>query len=419
MPTAMVSHLPFFEALAGDAGDQPPIWHDRAAGLLALRLFDQWLRAERRMAPAPDRLRALAVRAEAEALDPRSAVRDSLLRLVDAMLHEPSDGARVRTAMIEYAGRLRHEAEWLLAADVFRTVLEARDLQDVSPQVRQAALECAYCARMGGDLDEAATAYEVGEALAVAARDQYGALRAQVGKAKLTVHRGNLPQAEAELDAIVALAERAASRPGLAIALAERMVVAGKRGQYERAAVFGYRALQQCDDDVMRESILADIATALGDGGHRAASRDAHLVLSATARDSRVRFLSTINLLVLSAQDGQRAAFDQYRAVLDAAPLPAELGARYALEVGHALVGFDDRDAAAAAYNRALTLGERFQVHDVVLQADEALRTLAPATRERVFVGRSGKPVRTDDDSITEVISAMRSMREQALAGAV
>ena len=419
MPTAMVSHLPFFEALAGEAGEQQPVWHDRAAGLLALRLFDQWLRAQRRMAPSPDRLRALAVRAEAEALDARSQVREPLLRLVDAMLHEPSDAPRVRTALIEYAGRLRHEAEWLLAADVFRTVLEARDLQDLSPMVRQAALECAYCSRMGGDLEEAATAYEVGEALAVAARDQHGALRAQVGKAKITVHRGNLPQAESELDAIVALAERAASRPGLAIALAERMVVAGKRGQFERAAVFGYRALQQCDDEVMRESILADVATALGDGGHRAAARDAHLVLSATASDSRVRFLSTINLLVLAGLDGQRAAFDQYRAVLDAAPLPAELGARYALEVGHGLAAFDERQAAAESFGRAVALGERYQVHDVVLQAEEALRTLAPSTHERVFVGNTGQPVPTDDGSITEVISAMRSMREKALAGAL
>lgn len=410
----VISHLPYFEALAGETDERSASWREQSAGLLALRLFDGWERARRRLAPALEPVRALAVRGEIDALDARSTVRAPLLALVDAIIAVPSTPMRVRSALLAYAGRLRMDGRWRLAADVFRTAVETREPSDITPESYQAAMECGYCARQSGDLDEAAVAYDVGEAIATAARDTFGMLRAQVGKAKLTIHRGNLPQADAELEAIARAAERAGCGPALSLALTDRMAVAGMRGHFESAAVFGYRALECCEDDLAREAILSDLATALADSGEREAARDAHLVLSATARDVRVRWLSTVNLLTLAALDGARTAFDRYSEELDAAPLSAELQPRYAIALADGYECFGEIGAARAAYERAIALSEQNGPADVLMRAESALAALDRRAQDTVAIPtRAAESVSYDGITIDTVARGIRAMRER------
>lgn len=424
MRNEVLSHLAFFEALAEEANESSRSWHEQSAGLLALRLYDSWDRARRRVARPPEVVHAMAVRSQVEALDPYSAVRAPLLSLIDGIVDQAAAPVMVRNSLVTYANRLRHQGEWRLAADVFRTVLESRDPRDVSAEAYQAAMDCGYCSRMSGDLEEAAVAYDVGEAIAVASRDTFGSLRAQVGKAKLTMHRGNLPQAERELDAVAAAAERADCRPALSLALAERMAVAGQRGQFEAAAVFGYRALEDCTDSSTRDAIMSDLATALGDAGETAASRDLHLVLSTTAQDTRVRWLSTANLLVLAARDGAVEAFEGYRRMLDEAPLPVELRARYALALGesHQLLG--DTESARAAFEQAVSVATEYEVNEVLMRAEQALRTLrdrdvAGRREQELGTGVTSEPVHSGGVSLETVVRGARAMRERMVGGQV
>lgn len=420
MPQGGISHLPYFEALAGESDEQSTSWREQAAGLLALRLFDNWERARRRLAAAPEPVRVLAVRGEIEALEERSTVRAPLLALVDAMLAVPSAPARVRSTMRSYATRLRADGRWRLAADVFRTLVETREPMDISAEAYESAMDCGYCARQGGDIEEAGIAYDVGEAIATAARDTFGVLRARVGKAKLTIHRGNLPQADAELEAIARAAEAAQCHGALSLALTDRMAVAGMRGQYEQAALYGYRALECCEDGAAREMILADLATALGDAGERVAARDAHLVLSATARDRRVRGLSTVNLLLMAAADGERAAFEDYRTQLDASPLPAELGARYALALGEGYERFGELSEARGAYERAVSMAEQSGPADVLMRAEAALAALDLRAPASVGPAQAQGVGRLSYDGITmgTVTRGVREMRERIGRGA-
>ncbi|HEX5580951.1 MAG TPA: hypothetical protein VFX39_05185, partial [Gemmatimonadaceae bacterium] len=327
-------HLAFFEALAEETDDASARWRETSAGLLALRLFDGWIRAVRRGEPGPEPARIAAVRAEVEQVEEGSTLRPVLLGLVDAIRAGGRDAAAARGYLVAYARRLQFDASWRLAADVYRTFVETRAVGDVSPEAQGAAFQCGYCYRMAGDLEEAATAYDVGEAIATAANDVDGMLRARVCKVKLTTHRGNLPRAEAELDAIIRTAEEAGSRSALSLALTDRMAVAGQRGRYEEAATFGWRALQCCDDDLERERILGDIATALGDAGHRGAAYDAHTVLSLTARDRSVGWLATVNLLEMAVADGLELDFERHRRAVADVPLPAAVRAKYHLMVG-------------------------------------------------------------------------------------
>ncbi|HEY0969677.1 MAG TPA: hypothetical protein VGE02_01735 [Gemmatimonadales bacterium] len=404
-------HLAFFEALADETDDGSATWRETSAGLLVLRLFDGWIRALRRGEPGPEPSRVAAVRREVLEVEDGSTMRPVLLGLVDVIRAGGRDAEGARGHLLAYARRLQFDASWRLAADVYRTFVESRASGDVSAEGQGAAFQAGYCYRMAGDLDEAAVAYDVGEAIATAAHDVDGMLRARVCKVKLTTHRGNLPRAEAELDAIIRTAEEAGSRPALSLALTDRMAVAGQRGRYEEAATFGWRALQCCDDDLERERILGDIATALGDAGHRGAAYDAHTVLSITARDRSVGWLATVNLLEMAVADGLELDFERHRRAVADVPLPAAVRAKYHLTVGDGFRRFGRPGPAAAAYRQAIVVAEEHQVNEILLRAEAALRELeavAPAPAER----DTGSGV-----TIADVISAMRRLREEAGAG--
>jgi tetratricopeptide (TPR) repeat protein len=321
----------------------------------------------------------------------------------------------VRGHLLAYAKRLQFDAGWRLAGDVYRTFVESRPPHDVSADAMEAAFQCGYCFRMAGDIDEAARAYDLGEAIAVAARDSYGMLRARVCQAKLSAHRGNLPRAEAELDAVIAAAEAAGSGRALSLALTDRMAIAGRRGQYEAAATFGYRALRCCEDELERDRILSDLATALGDAGHRQAARDAHLVLSVTARDQSVAWLSMLNLMELAVGDGSEVEFERHRRALAGVALPAVQRAHFHLIVGDGQTRFGRRAAAAAAYRSAIALAEECGANDLVLRAEAALEAV-----ERRRAGHAGTPDATTDAgpvTIEEVVRAMHELRETVGAG--
>ncbi len=404
---ASLTHLPFFEALAAEADEASPAWRRLSAGLVVLRAFDGWLRHVRRGDPAPEASRLRAARELADAVDAGATERAVLVGLTEAMMAPGRPVEVVRGHLLAYARRLQLDARWRLAADVYRTFVEARDPMDVSTDAIEAAFQCGYCYRMAGDVDEATVAYDIGEALAIAAGDRYGMLRARVCQAKLVAQRGNLPAAEAALDAVIRDAEAAGERRALSLALTDRMAVAGRRGQFEEAATFGYRALRITDDALMREPILADIATALGDAGHPDAARDVHLVLAETAREPRTRGLARVNLLVAAGRDGDELAFERYRRQLAEVPLPADLQAHYQLAVGDGRARFGQVEAAVAAYRTALEVAEQHQLNELVFRAEASLEALRQQERSRVPAPQTGGAI-----TIAEVIGAMRTMRE-------
>jgi tetratricopeptide (TPR) repeat protein len=406
---ASLTHLPFFEALAAEADEASPAWRRLSAGLVVLRAFDGWLRHVRRGDPPLEAARLRAARDLAEAMDGAATERPVLVGLADAMLAHGGRVDVVRGHLLAYARRLQLDARWRLAADVYRTFVEARDPLDVSTDAIEGAFQCGYCYRMDGDVEEAAVAYDLGEALATAAGDRYGMLRARVCQAKLSAQRGNLPAAEAALDAVIRDAEAAGERRGLALALTDRMAVAGQRGRPEEAAVFGFRALHLCDDALAREPILSDVATALGEAGHREAARDAHLTLASTAHDPRVRLLASLNLLELSVDDGDELAFGRYRRLLADAPLPVPLRAKYHLVVGDGFRTFGNAAAAHAAYGVALRFAEENACNDVVFRAEAALRALARPTAPAAAAEAAGSGV----TSIADVIRGVRRLREE------
>lgn len=403
----LLPHLAFYEALAvldeSNAG-----WNETVAGLLALRLFDSWGEVHRR----GERLQAWEVSGVAEAvaeLPESHLARAPLAALVAAVRAPGAVPAEALGHLADYARALRLEAKWLLAADVFATML-ANAYGALDDVVIGAAYHRGYCLRMAGQLDAAAASYDEGRALAASCGNEAGLLEADVSHAALALHRGNLPAAEALLDEVIERAGGLACTQVLARALHERAAVAARRHRWDDAAVFAYRALPLYASATDRDRVLADIATAMGDAGHTAAAWDAHLVLTATAQAQETRWVATTNLIELAVARGDEGLFDRLRADLADLPLPIYLLAHYHLFTGVGYQRFGRDDLARHALGEAVALSTRFELHQVRMQAEEALE--ARVLRTAFDTPRSAEP----SPAVAEVISALRTMREMAIA---
>ncbi len=410
-------HLPFFAVLAG-LDESSPAWRATTAGLLVLRLFERWTERARQ-GESLDEWEIAAVRDAIEAAEDGDIGRN-ILRGVVGLASRP--GARPVAALAgltAYARSLQFDGRWSLAADVYGTVVDYGEGPD--PELAlSACLLRSYCLRMTGALDEAAASIDHGRELAARCGDLPSVLQADVAHAALALHRGNLPQAEALLDGVIARAEAGPSTAPcesvLWRALHNRANVAARRQQFEAAAVYGHRALALCSDSSDRERILGDVATALGDAGQREAARDAHLVLVATAQAAETRWTAMVNLVELAALDGREPLFERHRRDLAGIALPPVLAAYYHLFVGEGCARFGRTASARTALTKAAAVAQEFRINEVLLKAETALEALerspAPTPVEASPAAKPASP------ALTEVIEAVGSMRELVGAGA-
>jgi hypothetical protein len=410
-------HLPFFAVLAG-LEESSPEWRVTTAGLLALRMFEQWTERARRDEPLEE-WEIAAVREAIDAAGDRDVGRNILRGIVDLASRPGARPAAALAGLTAYARSLQFDGRWSLAADVYGTVVEYGEAPDPELALTACYLR-SYCLRMTGALDEAAASIEHGRALAARCGDLPSTLQADIADAALALHRGNLPQAEALLDGVIARAEKAPAAAHCQVvlcrALHDRANVAARRRQFEDAAVYGHRALALCSDSADRERILGDVATALGDAGHRAAARDAHLVLVATAQAAETRWTAMVNLVELAALDGREPLFERHRRELAGIALPPMLSAYYHLFVGEGCQRFGRTSSARSALAKAAAVAQEYRINEVLLKAEAALdeleRSPAPAPVEVAPEARPTSP------ALTEVIESVGTMRELAGAGA-
>jgi hypothetical protein len=88
--------------------------------------------------------------------------------------------------------------------------------------------------------------------------------------------------------------------------------------------------------------------------GVKSAARDAFLILAATAREQYQRWVATINLMELAAEERVSIQFERYRQQLASAKLPPLLQTQFELHVGRGYQTFGDLAAARTWLQRAV-----------------------------------------------------------------
>lgn len=396
-------HLPFFEEIAShDEGGSP--WRSATAGLVVLRLVDTWLE-ERPVLAADDDWSVRSVRTAIGAVNEGTPIRTILERVVDALQEQKPDIHVVVTPLMAYGQALEYDAQWLLAADVYHSVLSHLHPIEDSDASIAAHLRLGQCYRNLNFVDQASEAFTSAFEVATAVGDMVGVLRARIGEARIATLRGNLPQAERILDDTIRKAGRPELRDVRSRALHDRSGVATLSGQYELAIRLGYEALGQSQSPTERDRILSDLASAFLSLGVYSAARDAYMVLSATAQEQFMRWSATLNLLEVASQTGAEMLFELYQRQLVGQTLPPFLATGYELNLGTGYQRLGNQSKARFHLERAMALAGEHGLNQFLFEAEEALLQLDTPTLPR----RVSAEVSLD---VEEVAHAIRELRE-------
>ncbi|MEX2180154.1 MAG: hypothetical protein WD801_15670 [Gemmatimonadaceae bacterium] len=398
-------HLPFFEELATkDEGEAT--WRAAMAGLVTLRLVDSWL-DDGPAITADDSWSLRSVLSAIEDIEDGSPVRALLTSVAASLLQQRPDIHVVVTPLMAYARTLEYDARWLLATDVYQTVLAHLHPTEDSDASIAAHLRLGQCYRTLGRLDDAVGAYASAGKIASAVDDMVGVLRARMGEGNIAMLRGNLPEAEQILDETISRATGTSLRDVRGRAMHERANLPHSRGQYELAIRFAYEALEHSGLAADRDRILGDIAVSFLELGVYTAARDAYLVLSATAQEQYTRWGATLNLLEIASRTGAEPLFELYRRQLSSRDLPPYMATAFALATGFGYQRFGNRARARAHFEGALQIAGAHGYNQYLFEAEGALSTLdAPTPPQQVSAKVSLE--------LEEVAGALQGMRESA-----
>lgn len=400
-------HLAFFEEL-GRMEDSDASWRVVSAGLVVMRLVDQWVAD----GPGAARVESWSVNAVRDAISEipeTTPIRRILGSVVDAVVAcTDTDLHAVCPRLMAFGQALEYEAKWKLAADVYATIITHAHPVDDADMAVAAHLQLAFCLRTLGDLDSAAAAYTQASHIALAANDLIGVLRGRLGDAKIATARGNMPQAEAILEETITRAREHGLDDVRSRALIDRAYIAGLCLQWDRTIRYSYDALEIVQSPRERDRILNNIATSFRHLGLPDAARDAYLVLAATAGEQYIRWMAELNLMELAAQEQVELQFDRYRRELEFSDFSPQLRFTYLLHVGRGYHALGRSELGIPYLERAIELASRHQFNQMVFEAETALADARRAQPTR----RPTAPAVPPD--VGAVINAIHEMKELA-----
>jgi tetratricopeptide (TPR) repeat protein len=402
-------YLAFFEALAG-IEDEGPLWHSLSAGLVTLRLVDDWI-ARGGTEPGGDLWAVQAVRQQIEHVPVADPARTILSGIVDEVERPgPADAVRIVPRLMAYGRSLDFAGRWALAAELFESVLAHIDPISDADLAIAAQFRLAFCRRVLGQLDAAERDYAAAGRMAAAIGDASNSLRSTVGLAKVAMARGNLPVAERMLADVVRRADVPGLRQLRALALHDAANVAIMRKEHERGIAMLNEALPDVGSASARDRVIADIALGFLEMGVRSAARDAFMVVAATAEEQFSRWSATINLLHLAAVDEMEPAFEQYRRQLAGEPLNPELSAHYQLNLGFGFRLFGRATQSREALMEGMRIAEQHGLNRELFRLEQELLQLERGAREE------RTPTVAPPASVEGVATTMRQLREEAMA---
>ena len=404
----MVTHQSFFSVLASEESGSPA-WNAALAGLAVLRLVD-----EARTDPAiidTDWTGLRAVTETISSLREGAPFKRALTKVVDDLRDPGSSWSAITKSVLAYGRALDVQGHWSLAADVFGTVADTARAERDPELAMEATIALGGAARRTGDWDLSAGGYADAAHLANALGDKESGLTARVGMANTQVALGNLPAAGIIFEEVIFEASRSGLDGVEALALHRSASLSHLKGRFADAVRLGYRAIEKTTNPSVRDGLMADIAAALVSLGMWEAARDAHMIVSLTARYQWVRWQATVNLMELAAMEGMEAAFDDYASELKSAALDPRLRSYFLLYYGQGCMAFE-RDADAANYlAQARDFASRHKINQVAFMAEEALNGSGTVLRERA----KGKWTDAIPPEVGHVVEALAHLRENAV----
>jgi len=321
----MLPHASYYDALASLPNPRSQEWQHIAAGLVVLRLVDDWLDTSKHSLTAYDYNAARALIATIPKGSPLKEILDNLVMAVEHA-GSPHSIATVVTGIFAYADQLDHDAQFSLSEDVLENFRQrAIGLQD-SALITKACLKLALNYRLARKLRLAEKFYDEGIFYAKQVGDSVGAFKGECGRAKLTGMLGNVDAAHIAFETLVHNAKKNGDTNLVSSALHDwGHLYMSTVDDGKIALPMFEEALSMCDGDAVY--LAADVAAArLGVGDIRR-SQETNVCLAVTAKHRRIRWQAVVNLMYGEACLGNVEQFHWYVSVLD--PLTTHRYFRY------------------------------------------------------------------------------------------
>jgi CheY-like chemotaxis protein len=361
---------------------------------------------------------------------------EHLRGVLDAIDRGPTADFRyVAASIIAYADALHTASLDALAAEVFSAVIcgctsGTRD-KATREHLPTVALRLGACRRKLADFDGALAAYAAANVFGVRMGAPEIVLTARLGQALVVFDRGDLPEAERRIEAIITDAVSYQFVNVRARAWHDRAVVAYHRGRPIDAALFAFEAwnLRPVDERLARDRILVDLATFLHAGGFHDVARRANNLIAMAASEPIVRWHATVNLIDLAIEAGDEPEFERLRQSLTGVPLTPLIEGEYLLRLAQGYLAFG-RPAVMHTLERARALAEAHGLNELAHRIEEMLRkakdalTGSPRATSATRGRRPTRAARTLPAGIRRVAEALNTMeqlvasvQDQATAG--
>jgi hypothetical protein len=370
----MLPHAVYFDTLGSITDESSQEWKATTAGLVVLRLVDDWFEFGPHIVTT-DVTGLAAVRYSIAQVSEGNPIRALLEQVVNALMDADNAEIRVVTPpLYAYAQALQYAGHFSLEQDVVSTLNKYAKSSDDIETVILTSLRLGVIARSAGDFALAEQYHLAAEEQAQATGDLSSALLARIGFAKTTASRGDIGRADTMLAEIVEESEQAGIALALGSALHDRAHMAYMRDDIQGMIRFAHRALEHMTTPSARDRVMADIATGFLQLGHVAASRDTYLILASCAEEQIVRWRATISLMWAAVRERQEDAFELYRAALACIQLPVyeEIHYRWVAAEGFRLFGDSQRSEEELV--QAHSLAEKYKMQKFVFELEQELR---------------------------------------------
>lgn len=403
----MIPHIVYFEALAGIGNEEAPKWKSTVAGLVTLRLIDDWLEYGVQVVTT-DLSGLKAIREAIAEINPGDPIRTILNDTLDALLQ--ADEARVKIVvphLMAYGRALHYNGDWKLAKDVFDTLVHKAEVEGDTEIVIQASLRVGFVNRRMGEHEESEAAYMFAEEESRRIGFKEGIVRGQLGVAQLTIDRGNLPLADQLLEEVISNAKTLAVPAVMGDALQDRAHLHHTRGNFSEAIRYGYSALEFAPDALARDRILGNIAASFADLGHLQAAKDAHLIVVATTQEEWLKQQTLLNLMEIAIIERHETTFHSIRKTVADSTLQPIFQAYFHLYSAKGYRAFGNTVKAEVEFKKAIDIASKNSFNQLAHTAETERDKSTP-----VHAMESADSGQSWPEEITRIASAIGHLRE-------
>jgi tetratricopeptide (TPR) repeat protein len=279
--------------------------------------------------------------------------------------------------LLAFAFWLEQELRLEEALDVLDTAMGLSDGKDGEEEVAT-LLQKARVLRLTGSFEDAESYYTSAGERAHRRGDKHSELLGRIGLGIILEQRGNLPQSESVLRAVLKEAESTGDRDAMARACHDLSGTLAHMKRHGEAAAFAFRAFQLYDQHVPQLRALVDVGILLKNTAMFDAAEDAfHLVLG-QGPPPEVHHNTIIELLDVAGSKRDRVGFERWRkACGDIEPqLPGRMVVDLRFKLGLCWARFGEQERARAALQETVQLANQYRMFKYAIEAETALSNI-------------------------------------------